>query len=223
MEPKKSVRADISRKSALFFSVGLLVAMSVVLTAFEWKQEGDFLVDFGNTKFDITEELLNIPVTEVKPPEVMPRTPVIVEAEPDEIIEEVKIDLNIEATQDTEIPDVVVTHEVAVEETEEIFLAPEESAAPVGGLGAFYKFISENIKYPQQAVRMEIEGKVYIEFVVAKDGTITEARVATGIGGGCDQEALRVVGLAPAWKPGKQRGKPVRQRIMIPVVFKLGR
>jgi protein TonB len=69
---------------------------------------------------------------------------------------------------------------------------------------------------------MGVEGRVFVEFVVNRDGSIVDVRSIKGIGAGCDEEAVRIVQSAPAWKPGKQRGKPVRQKMVIPIIFKLG-
>jgi protein TonB len=77
------------------------------------------------------------------------------------------------------------------------------------------------MKYPAQARRMGIEGKVFVEFVVDKDGTLTEVKTVKGIGAGCDEEAVRVIQSAPKWKPGKQRGRPVKVRMILPIIFKL--
>jgi protein TonB len=87
---------------------------------------------------------------------------------------------------------------------------------------AFYEYVGKKLKYPAQARRMNIEGKVFVEFVVNRDGSLVDVKVMKGIGAGCDEEAVRVIQSAPAWKPGKQRGKPVRQRMVLPITFKLG-
>ena len=121
----------------------------------------------------------------------------------------------------TEIPIAPVVEEEK-EDPNTIFTVVEETAAPIGGMGAFYEFVGKKIKYPAQAKRMGIEGKVFVEFVIEKDGSITDVKAIKGIGGGCDQEAERILQTAPKWKPGKQRGKPVRQRMVLPIAFKLG-
>ena len=90
-----------------------------------------------------------------------------------------------------------------------------------GGMEALIKYLSENIKYPEQAKKDKIQGKVYISFVVEKDGSVADAKVLRGIGGGCDEEALRVVNAMPNWTPGKQRNTPVRVQFNLPVAFKL--
>jgi TonB family protein len=104
----------------------------------------------------------------------------------------------------------------------EIYTIVEVSADPVGGMGAFYRFVMNTMKYPVEARRKGISGKVFVEFVVEKDGSITNVRVVKGIGGGCDEEAVRVVSKAPNWVPGTQRSQPVKQRMILPLTFKLG-
>mgnify|MGYP000704684483 CR=1 FL=1 len=90
-----------------------------------------------------------------------------------------------------------------------------------GGSDKMYKFLSSNIKYPQKAKLENIKGRVYIRFIVEKDGTLTDPKVLRGIGSGCDEEALRVVKLMPKWFPGKLRGKPVRTSYILPITFVL--
>ncbi|MGB3618259.1 MAG: energy transducer TonB, partial [Catalinimonas sp.] len=75
---------------------------------------------------------------------------------------------------------------------------------------------------PEQARRMGVEGRVFVQFVVERDGTLTDVQAVKGIGAGCDEEAIRAVKESPKWKPGKQRGRPVRVRMVMPIVFKMG-
>ena len=90
-----------------------------------------------------------------------------------------------------------------------------------GGMEAFYKYLAENVHYPEQAKKEQIQGRVFITFVVEKDGSISSAKVLRGIGGGCDEEALRVVNAMPKWTPGKMRGEVVRVNYNLPITFKL--
>lgn len=106
--------------------------------------------------------------------------------------------------------------------TGDIFTIVEESATPEGGIEAFFKFIAQEIKYPAEARQKGIEGRVFVEFIVNKDGTISNVKPVKGIGAGCDEEAARVVSLSPTrWNPGKQRGQVVRQRMVLPITFKM--
>jgi protein TonB len=111
--------------------------------------------------------------------------------------------------------------EVPEEEAEVIHLIVEEQPSFEGGIEAFYRYISKNLKYPNTAKRIAVEGKVFLSFVIDKDGSITQVEVLKGIGGGCDEEAVRVLENAPRWNPGKQRGKAVKVRMQLPIVFAL--
>lgn len=90
-----------------------------------------------------------------------------------------------------------------------------------GGDQAMMKFVSENVQYPEEAKEKEISGRVMVGFIVEKDGSISDVKVVKGIGGGCDEEAVRVVKAMPKWKPGKEKGKPVRVSYQMPIIFKL--
>jgi TonB family protein len=105
--------------------------------------------------------------------------------------------------------------------SDELFVIIEQPATYPGGIGAFYTNIMQNLKYPEKAQRMGLEGKVFIEFVVEKDGSVTNVKVLKGIGAGCDEEAVEVIKNSGKWVPGKQHGKPVRQRMVLPITFRL--
>jgi protein TonB len=92
---------------------------------------------------------------------------------------------------------------------------------PVGGDAAWTKFLMKNLRYPDQAVEAEKGGKVWITFVIEKDGTLTDVKVMKGVGYGMDEEALRVLKKAPAWKPGIMSGRPVRVQFTLPINFAL--
>ena len=90
-----------------------------------------------------------------------------------------------------------------------------------GGEQAMMKFVAENVQYPEEAKEKEISGRVLVSFIVEKNGSINEVKVMKGIGGGCNEEAVRVISAMPKWKPGKQEGKPVRVSYMMPITYKL--
>lgn len=103
----------------------------------------------------------------------------------------------------------------------EIFTVVETSPSFPGGDEARIRFLTNNIRYPQEARDAGISGTVYITFVVERDGSTSDVRVLRGIGGGCDEEAVRVIKMMPEWSPGKQRGKPVRVQFNMPIKFSL--
>lgn len=224
MEAKKTEKADLTKKSGLFFSIGLIFTLFLTERAFDYKQYDEKVDLLSGKSTNTFEEMIEVPPTEQPPPPApVIQQPQIVEV-PDE--QEIKEDLNIkfdvEVTEDTKVEAVTVVAEEPKEEVEEIFTVVEETAAPKGGMAAFYKMVGDKMKYPAQARRMGVEGKVFVQFVIGKDGSISDVKVIKGIGAGCDEEAIRVVQSSPAWNPGKQRGKAVKQRYTLPIIFKLG-
>lgn len=111
--------------------------------------------------------------------------------------------------------------DLATYEEDTVYQIVEQMPQYTGGEEAMMKYVSENIKYPQAAKDKNIAGRVFVSFVVEKDGSIGEVKVLRGIGGGCDEEAVRVIKGMPKWKPGIQKGKPVRVSYMMPINFKL--
>jgi protein TonB len=224
MEAKKTEKADLTKKSTFFFSIGLLLTMTIVVTAFEWRDDEMQDIDLLGKSTNTFEETIEVPPTEQPPPPPpQVQQPQIIEVPDEEEIEEdIQVNLDVEVTQETKVQEIVVQAEEPKEEVEEIFTIVEDPASPKGGMPAFYKYINDKMKYPAQARRMGIEGRVFVEFVVDKSGKITEVRAVKGIGAGCDEEAVRVIQAAPPWSPGKQRGKPVKQRMVLPITFKLG-
>ncbi|HEY4656732.1 MAG TPA: energy transducer TonB [Cyclobacteriaceae bacterium] len=226
MEPKKTEKADLTKKTGLFFNIGLVVSLLIAVMAFEYKKYDRADLDDLARNQNIFEEMIEVPPTE-QPPPPPPKIqqPQIIEV-PDEkeIEEEIEIDMDNEITEETKIEVITIQpQEVEKEDPNEIFLVVEETAAPIGGMSAFYEYVSKKMqgKYPAQARRMGIEGRVFVEFVVERDGSLTDVKAIKGIGAGCDELAVKVVKEAPKWKPGKQRGKPVRQKMVLPIVFRL--
>lgn len=222
---KKNPKADLSRKSGLFLSIGLVVSLALVIMAFEWKfyDEGS-LVDLGQVD-DNFEDIMEIPPTQQPPPPppVIQQPEIIEVPDEEEIEEEIEVNLDIEVTEETVIEDIIFEEAPEEEVADQIFTIVEEQPSfQGGGNAAFLKWVGENLDYPSQAQRMGIEGRVYVQFVIEKDGTITDVKAIKGIGAGADEEAVRVIKSAPKWTPGKQRGKPVRVRMILPIMFKLG-
>ena len=111
---------------------------------------------------------------------------------------------------------------ITLPESREIFTIVENQPAPIGGMAAFYEYIQQSLKYPEQARKLGIEGKVFVEFVVGPDGKLTDVKAVKGIGGGCDEEAVRVISNSAKWQPGLQRGEAVNVRMILPITYKLG-
>lgn len=222
MELKKNPEVDVRKKSGMYFMIGAVVALSVLLLSFEWKQYEISLTDLGTLVLDSEEDEL-IPITQQElppPPPPPPQTTIIEIVEDDEEIEEELEIEDTEADEDEVIEIVEVEEEEEVAE-EEIFTIVETNPGFPGGDKKMYEYLGKNMKYPPIARDNNIQGRVYVSFVVEKNGKITDVRVLRGIGGGCDEEAIRVVKSMPKWSAGKQRGKPVRVRFNLPILFKL--
>lgn len=227
MELKKSPKADLEDKKGLFLEVGLVIALIIALVAFNVKSYDAEEVEFTQrTAVDELEDVI-IQTAEDTPPPPEPEQPevatelVVVENDAEITNELGIVDMgdNADKAQEEFVP-VEIEEEVVVEE-EEIFQVVEEEPEFPGGMEALYKYLGESIKYPQLAKENNIEGKVYVTFVVEKDGSIANPRILRDIGGGCGNEAIRVVKAMPKWKAGKQRGKNVRVQFNLPVSFKL--
>ncbi len=223
MEEKKKQEVDIHKRSTMFLMLGLILSIGITLVAFEWKnyQDGE-LMDLGNA-YDDFEELMEIPPTEQPPPLPPPiQQPQIIEIpDEEEIEEEIEIDLDVEITEETEIEEIIFEEEPEEEEADQVFLVVEEQAMFPGGMAEWGKFLRKNLKYPRQAKRMGIEGAVFLSFTVDELGGISDIQVARSVNDACDQEAIRVLKASPKWSPGKQRGRPVKSRMQLRIVFRL--
>jgi len=104
---------------------------------------------------------------------------------------------------------------------EDVYLIVDDPAEFPGGEEARLKFLADNIQYPADAIKNNIQGVVYVGFIVETDGSISNVKVLRGIGGECDEEAMRVISMMPRWKPGKQDGKVVRVMFNAPIAFRL--
>lgn len=228
METKKSKKADLENKRGLFLSIGMFMALAIILYAFNYSSKVTKVESLGQVvATEVNEEM--VPVTrqeEVKPPPPPP-PPAVVEIlnivdDQTTINEELEI-MDTEATKDTKV-EVKVAQMVKEEEDkpeEEIFVVVEDMPQFPGGELALRKYIATAIKYPTIAQENGIQGKVFVNFVVDRDGRVSNAKIARGIDPAIDKEALRVVMSLPKWKPGMQRGKPVRVSYTVPISFQL--
>lgn len=228
MEPKKTSKADLENKRNVFLMLGLVLALGLTLLAFEWTTKPKAADSLGELQSQAIEEEI-IPITreqEVKPPPPPPPPKVV------EVLNIVDDDVEIEdelQIEDTEADDktlidvapVIVAQEEEEAEDTQVFFIVEDMPEFPGGELALRKYIASSIKYPVIAQENGIQGKVYVTFVVNTDGSITDARIARGVDPSLDKEALRVVNGLPKWKPGKQRGKPVRVSYTVPINFVL--
>ncbi len=227
MEAKKTPRADLEKRRGLFLEIGLVVILAAALVAFNIKSYDKEIKEVSTRTADVEIETEILQTQEEETPPPPPEEPEVVATELNvvendaEDIHEVGI-INAEARADEALEFTRVEVKEEVEEAEEeVFLVVEEDPEFPGGLEALSKFIADNIKYPQLAKENNITGRVFVSFVVEKDGRVGQVKILRDIGGGCGNEAVRVVKLMPRWKPGKQRGKAVRTQFNLPVNFDL--
>lgn len=220
---KKNPKYDLERFKSLFVEIGLVIALGLVLMAFEWKKSDNTDSGFEQMQVvDIPEELVEITRQEQpEPPKPEPQTTVL-EIVDDNVEVQNELDISAEDDQNKEVAAFVapVADDAPVQVVEaEIFTIVEEQPGFPGGEGALMEYLGKNISYPQLARESNIQGTVYVTFVVEPNGSISNVKTLKGIGGGCDEEAIRVVKNMPSWKAGKQRGKPVRVQFNLPIRF----
>ena len=215
MQPKKNPKVNLENKKGMFFQIGLAVTLLAILIAFEWKSYDKTNYNLGDLNLDDMEEEI-IPITrqEVKPPPPPPPPPEIIEIVEDEV--EIEKELEIEETETDE--DEIIEIE---EDDEEFFMVVENMPEFPGGDLGLMKFIQKNVRYPAIAKEYNITGKVYVSFIVDKQGNVTNVKIVRGVDKNLDAEAVRVVSSLPKYKPGKQRGKAVRVMFTIPINFTL--
>ena len=227
MELKKNPKADLEKRRGLYLEIGLVVILAATLVAFEVKSyDSEEETAFQREVIEEPEEVIiqtDVQEPPPPPPPEVPEVTTLINVVDDE--QEIKNELVVNAEVNDETKNIAITP-VQFEEEEEvveeqIFTVVENEPEFPGGMDALYKYLSQNIKYPQLARENGITGKVYVTFVVEKDGSIANPKILRDIGGGCGAEAIRVVKAMPKWSPGKQRGKAVRVQFNLPVNFNL--
>ena len=233
MQPKKNPKADLSQNSSLYFVAGLAFILLVSWQAIEWKtyEKSMYGYEALNVEDDDDED---VPITEqIKtppPPPPPPPAPEVIEVvEDEEEVEETVI-------ESTETDEDEIIHIVEVEEVEEDIDVPfaviedvpifpgcervKKSERRTCFQEKMNRHIRKNFRYPEIAQEMGIQGRVYVQFVIAKDGSITGVRMR-GPDKNLEKEAARIIGKLPRMTPGKQRGRPVRVPFSIPITFRL--
>ena len=233
MKPKKNPKADLNKNSSLYFVIGLCVILFVSWRAIEWKtyDASDLLLQKLNVDDDDDEE---VPLTEqikTPPPPPPPPAPEIIEVVEDEeeveetVIESTETDQDEIIIEEIEVEDEFEDIDVPFAVIEDVPIFPGcESVAKSQRRACFQeqmnKHIRKNFRYPDIAQEMGIQGRVYVNFIIAKDGSITNIRMR-GPDKNLENEAARIIGRLPKMTPGKQRGRAVRVPFSIPITFRL--
>jgi protein TonB len=236
MEIKKSQRADLEGQKSTGLLIGYIVTLAAIFVAFEYTTRDYVETDqvYSTSSFVSEEEV--VPITQPiftaapPPPAEAPQVAEILD------IVDNNTEIQEEEIQSTESTTEAVSGPVAhvsgpamgppaatQEEGDEgeVFEIVEQNPMFPGGNEALMKWLSKNLKYPASAQENGIQGRVLVQFVVNKDGSIVEPKVLRSVDPALDKEALRVVSTMPKWQPGKQRGKTVRVRFTLPVTFRL--
>jgi periplasmic protein TonB len=224
-------------------SFGLIVTLLVVTFALaypfvvKWFGLGEEAVKLPPRKLVYTELSAPPPIDKPKPPPpqiILPRLQKVIKFVPPKVVKEQVVDTSPTITEIKEnqtgatavegptqvIFDEPVT-EVVYPDDDELFTVVDQQPEYEGGYDAMMAFIKQNMKYPANARRMQIEGTVHVSFIVSKTGEISDVKVLRGIMTECDREAVRVVQMMPRWKPGKQNGRSVNVRFILPLKFRI--
>ena len=226
MELKKNDQANLEKRKGVFFQLGLVIALSLILIAFEWTSGGLNANEYDTGNLEQIEEEI-IPITRQeqpeppKPPEPPKVTEVLQIVEDDvELEDELQLE-DFEIDQDTEVEIIEFAEEEEEEEAEIFFIVEDMPSFQGKGQDGFRSWIGNNLEYPEIAAENGISGRVFVKFVVESDGSISNVVLVRGVDPALDKEAIRVIKASPKWSPGKQRGKPVRVSFTFPINFVL--
>lgn len=225
MERKKAKNADLERRKGMYLQVGLVVALSIILIAFEWTSEPD-----DGPQDDMVQQIeyeneMMVTRRQEKPKEEPKPEPKVAEVL-DIVEDDVEIDdfdFDMEVDEDTEYDFTSVTDDEEEIDEEEVFYIVEDMPTFNGGDPAieFRKYIAQNLEYPEIAAENGISGRVIVQFAVNSNGKVVDAVVVRSVDPALDKEAIRVVMSSPRWSPGKQRGKAVKVLFTFPINFVL--
>lgn len=216
MSERKRAEVDLKKYYTIFLQLGLVFTLVLFIVAVKVNlvSEGPETYELEEQDVIEMEEIIRTEHIETPPPP--PRPPVPQEVPNDEIIDDVDLNLDADLSLDgpMEVPPPPSQDEEEPEE--DFFTVVEQMPELIGGLGE----LQSQINYPERARRAGIEGRVFVQFIVNEQGEVEDPHVIRGIGGGCDEEALRAVREAQ-FRPGLQRGRPVRVQYSLPIVFRL--
>ena len=232
MERKKSRQADLEGKRIQGFLLGLILVLALIFVALEWNSN-----DSGWTFFDQDDDLeaelelepLKRDQNEI--PMMLPQEKVPEQLKSEELrLVEEDVEIAPEITDDaqTEMPEIPENPDMSEQpEVVDMYDAPvdirvvEDLPQFPGGAAEFMKWLTKNLKYPSSAQQQKVKGRVVAEFIVNKDGSVSDLQLVEHLNLACDNEVLRVLRMMPNWQPGLMDAKPCRTKVCIPVVFNL--
>lgn len=225
MELKKTPRADLQNKRGLLLEIGIVISLLLVIGAFAYTPKEHRIEQMEQEVIVIEEEMMEVTRQDQKPPEAPKKTEMKVIADMLSIVKnDTKITTEVdfgEFDEDTEIVQIVEVKEEEIED-EEIFISAETMPSFQGGdLNVFRNWVQGKLRYPQIAQENGISGNVILQFVIEKDGTLTNIVVLRTPDRSLSEEAIRVLNQSPKWSPGKQRNQAVRVKYTLPVSFRI--
>jgi protein TonB len=217
MALKKNPKVDLRRKYQKVLEISIIISLLLLIVAFKFFPEfkGGPAVLEGPQELFTVEDIQHTKQENRPPPP--PKPPIPIEAPSEDVLEDIEIsstEIDFEAVVEAPPPPKEETK--IIEEEPTYFVAVEEMPEPIGGIQG----IQSRIVYPEIAKRAGVEGRVYVLAFVDETGTVTKVQVLKGLGAGLDEAATNAV-KQTKFKPGKQRGKPVKVQVSIPIVFKL--
>lgn len=226
MHTKKTSSKDLETKRFLFFQIGIVLTLAMVLWAFGYRETERVLVDLPRlAEFDPETEYIEITRPEPPAPPPPADVPELILAPDEDITVELDFVVDVDAHAHTMVEDFSPIQLSRPEVPEEEGILPRSEIMPEfpGGTQALYEYFGRVVQYPRTARQTGIQGTVFVGFVVEKDGTISNVHLIRGIGGGCDEEALNAIRNMPPWEPGRMGIHRVRVRYSLPIVFSLDR
>ena len=229
MEIKKSEKASLENKRFLFTEVGFVVALLIVLGAFEYtsKEKKTAVLEADETIVEV-EDMVPITQETPPPPEAAPKIPILsdnIDIVDDDIEVDDSMFQNLEDSDDLAVEIMDYVEEVEEESVEEeaipFQLVEEKPSFQGGDANQFSKWVNSKLVYPEIAKENGVQGRVTLQFTVNADGTVSNVKVLRGVDPALDKEAVRVVSMSPKWKPGKQRDRAVKVTYTFPVIFQL--
>jgi protein TonB len=221
MKPKKSKKANLEKFRTIFFQVGMILTLSAIFLAFEWKSAVEIEpLTFNSSGYEVIE--IDMPRTKYKEEVVKPPVPVetFTIEKNDVIIEDEPEFLGTEDNWNDPMPDFVIDDDPEV--IDEPLVSAQFMPTFQGKDGRYFRnYIAERVKFPEDAIKNSISGTVYISFVIDKDGSVTDVEVLRGVHDVIDNAVVKVIKNSPRWEPGINDGNYVRVKFAIAIAFQL--
>jgi protein TonB len=224
MIKKKNDRSDLEKKRVLFFEMGIILVLSMLLVAFEWGNKELLLAD--NTYLPVSNDMEIEEMTEITRPEVKKVKPpapptIIIEIDNDDDFEDPDFDFSVEVNEDTEMPFYDFEPDDEVEEDIPLYIAEHMPTYKGKDQAYFQRHLQQLVVYPKEAQENSIEGRVFLQFVVNRDGRIIDATIVKSPHPSLSEAVLNAIDKTDKWTPGEQMGRKVKVRFTIPIIFTL--